>query len=255
MFALSARHACLLASVFVSSLAAFGCATPKGDEDAAGEPAEEASDELRIPGLGFGFGGGGKGQVVVAPGGLFSTLVNANGSGCPKGSWTAGISPDGQTFTITFSSYETKVSPGVANDIKDCAIDVALVGTSKLKFSIGSLYYQGYVLLENPQMSALQTADYSFGPAGIVTGLLGVGVPLPGELHSQNAVNGPIDQSFVITDNVGVRWSPCSQANNLHIRTQLRLQNDGAQSGSGYLNASTVDGTLSFAWKMNWERC
>jgi hypothetical protein len=246
-------------SLFVLGLAAFGCAAPAEDDP---EGTGATADELKWPfgggssgGLGFGIGGA-TGQVVAGPGGLFSTIVNANGSGCPKGSWQAAISPDGQTFTVTFNAYEARISPGQASDLKECALDVALVGTGNLKFELGSFYYQGYVLLENPQQSAVESADYSFGPAGVISGLIGIDIPLPGELHSQNGVNGPINQSFTLTDNVGGgKWSPCGKANDLHIRTHLRLQNDPAASGSGYVNDSTVDGSLKLAWKMHWQQC
>jgi len=242
----------LLRPFLVVLLAAAGAGCAASSEVPDTETDEE---DLRIPGLPFGIGGG-RGQAVLQPNGLFSTIVNANGSGCPKGSWKAGISPDGQTFTITFSKYEAKVDPGQASAIKDCQIDVAIVGTKKLVFDVSSFHYQGYVLLENDQMSARQTADYSFGPAGILTSLGGVDLPLPGEVRSQNAVTGPVDESYTYTDTVGAgRPSPCSKASNLHIRTRLRLDNDPQKSGSGYFNTAAIDGSMSFAWKLQWRTC
>ena len=234
-----------------------GCAASEPEETT-----ESSEDELDVfgpggifGGGGFGVGSGGRGQTVAQPSGLFTTIVNANGSGCPKGSWQAGISPDGKTFTITFSAYETRVGPGQSIDTKDCAIDVAMIGTRKLKFEVAALYYQGFVLLENERMSAVQTADYSFNPAGILTGLAGIDVPLPNEVHSENVVSGPSERSYTNTDTVSGSWSSCKKANALHIRTRLKLRNDPDASGSGYFNTSTVDGSMSFAWKLNWERC
>lgn len=241
-----ASRALVLAALAL--LGTVGCAVEANEEDA-----ESAEEDLNL--FGFGLGGGSRGQTVLQPGGLFTTVVNANGSGCPKGTWQAGVSSDGQTFTLTFNKYETQVSPGQAQDTKDCAIDVAIVGTKKLKFEVADLYYQGYVLLENDRMSAVQTADYSFNAAGIVTGLAGIDVPLPNEIHSENPVSGPTDRSYLSSDKVGGTWSSCKKANNLHIRTRLRLRNDPEKSGSGYFNTSAVDGTMSFAWRLNWQSC
>jgi hypothetical protein len=237
---------------FGLGLFAFGCAAPADDN--AGDQGEDF--HIPIPG-GGGFGiGGATGQVVAGPGGLFSTIVNASGPGCPKGSWNAAISPDGQTFTVSFNQYEAQLSPGQSQAMQYCALDLALLGTRNLKFDIGSFYYQGYVALDNPQMSAVETADYTFNAAGVISGLIGVDIPLPGELHSQSALSGPVSQSYLNTDTVGGgRWSPCGKANDLHIRTHLILNNDPSRNGSGYLNDATVDGSLKFGFKMTWQTC
>jgi hypothetical protein len=249
----TSRRALGLGLGFALGLFAFGCAAPADDAET-----DQAGEEFHIPipgGGGFGIGGA-TGQVVAGPNGLFSTVVNANGSGCPKGSWNAAISPDGQTFTVTFSQYEAQIGPGQSQATKDCALDLALLGTANLKFEIGSFYYQGYVALDNPQMSAVESADYTFNAAGAITGLIGIDIPLPGELHSQSVIGGPVSQSYLNTDNVGGgKWSPCGKANDLHIRTHLKLENDPALNGSGYVNDSTVDGSLRLGFKMTWQTC
>lgn len=239
-------------------LSAGGCATA---DETPGEDTESTEDELNLQKLlggggGFGLGGGGaQGQTVLQPSGLFTTLVNANGTGCPKGTWQAGISSDGQTFTMTFSAYETRIDEGQASTSKDCSISVAILGTKKLKFEVAALYYQGYTMLETEGMSAVQTANYSFDAAGVLTGIAGIDVPLRDEIRSENVTKGPFDQSYTNSDRVGGAWSKCKKANNLQIRTRLSLHNDAARSGSGYFNTSAVDGSLSFAWKLNWQTC
>ena len=46
------------------------------------------------------------GVEVPNPSGAYVARVSANGTGCPAGTWDGAISPDGKTFTVTFSSYE-----------------------------------------------------------------------------------------------------------------------------------------------------
>jgi hypothetical protein len=256
---ISLRSSASLAICFALGSAMFGCASTSDDE-----PTDQSAADFS-----FGIGGGAaQGQTVAGPNGIYTTIVKANGSGCPKGSWTAGISPDGETFTVTFSQYETQLSPGQAVDVKDCALDIALIGTSPLMFEVGALYYQGYVALDRPGMQATQSADYTFGPAGLVAGIGGliggnagaiigaIAGAAGGGVHSQNVMAGPTDRSFTYADTVNVgKWSDCAPLSNLHIDTQLLLQNDASLSGSGYLNDATVDGTLSFAWKLNWKNC
>jgi hypothetical protein len=253
----SLRASATLAVCFTLGFAMFGCATTSDEET------DQTEGDFS-----FGIGGGGQGQVVAGPNGVYSTIVRANGSGCPKGSWTAGISPDGQTFTVTFSQYETKLSPGQAADIRDCALDVSLIGTSPLTFAVGALYYQGYVALDRPGMQATQSAQYTLGPAGLVAGIGGliggnaggiigaIAGAVGGGTHSQNVMSGPTDRSFTYADTVNIgKWSDCAPVTNLHIDTQLLLQNDASRDGSGYLNDATVDGQLSFGWKLNWKNC
>jgi hypothetical protein len=263
---ISRRSSVTLAICFALGFAGFGCAT-------SAEDSADQSDDFSLPfgngSGGFGIGGGAaQGQIVAGPSGVYSTIVKANGSGCPKGSWTAGISPDGTTFTVVFSQYETQVSPGQAVDSKDCALDVSLIGTSPLTFEVGALYYQGYVALDRPGMQATQAAQYSFGTAGLIAGIGGliggnagsiigaIAGAVGGGPISENEMTGPTSRSFTYADTVNVgKWSDCAPLTNLHIDTQLLLQNDPSRSGSGYLNDSTVDGTLSFGWKLNWKNC
>jgi hypothetical protein len=42
---------------------------------------------------------------------------------------------------------------------------------------------------------------------------------------------------------------------NLVVGTSLMLQNDGARAGSGYLNASSVDGTMTLDFSLAWRHC
>src|SRR6185369_13803335 len=133
---------------------------------------------------------------------------------------------------------------------KDCQLDVALIGTSPLTFAVGALYYQGYVALDRPGMQATQSAEYSFGPAGLIAGLIpgeaggiagAIAGALGGGVRSQNNITGPTDRSFTYADTVNIgKWSECAPLANLHINTQLKLQNDQFRSGAGYLNNATV---------------
>jgi hypothetical protein len=156
-----------------------------------------------------------------------------------------GISPDGETFTLAFSAYETQVAPGQALDVKDCQIDMHLKSPDGISYSIANFAYQGYVLLDTAGMDAQQTANYFFEqerPHGA----------------DHNDVAGPVDQSYLFASDIvpGQRaWSPCGTDNILHVATRLSLRNNPGATGSGYLNNSTVDGSLSFKWQLSYRRC
>jgi hypothetical protein len=262
MPASSTLRAFLLTSAVVAGLAASGCAASDADpeeEETSSDSAElrERRDRDRERGRGHHGGRGGgrhKGgghfgqrgrQHVEQPQGVFFADIDANGTGCPEGTWDVAISEDGETFTLAFNAYEAKVTPGVQRDVKDCQLDIKLGSPEGLSYSIASFYYQGYVFLEKEGMMGRQTASYSFGQER-------------DRAADKNDVTGPVDQSYLYTDEVGNgrrMWSPCRRDDTLHVRTRLVMKNDDGATGEGYLNNSSVDGELSFKWKLNWRRC
>src|SRR4051812_22208688 len=134
-----------LALVAVAACSSFaaGCA------DTTEESVDEGTAELA--GIG-----------VPNPSGAYFAAVRANGSGCPKGSYDANISPDGQTFTVTFNAFEGSVEAGQSLAVKDCNLSIDLQSPQGLSFTVSSFLYQGYALLTEPGMSARQTAKYYF---------------------------------------------------------------------------------------------
>src|SRR5262245_48216078 len=96
---LSSLLAVLLGAL--SSLGGTGCSADTSDELIA-----ESNQEL------------GQSIDVPNPSGAYFANVTANGSGCPAGTWTADISPDGKAFTVAFSAYEAIVNPGQPMQVK-----------------------------------------------------------------------------------------------------------------------------------------
>jgi hypothetical protein len=217
------------------AIATTGCAA-----DAASD-----TDDLDLEPMGETSSALGSTIDVPNPSGAYFAKVSANGTGCPAGTWDASISGDGKAFTVTFSAYEAIVEPGAALSIKDCTI-----GLDLRTFSVSKFHYQGYALLDKRGMTARQTAKYYFQ-----------GNPVPArELRSD--MNGPYDRSYVFSDTIGVSdlvWSACGESRRLNAQTRLVLRNNSAKTGSGYLNTSSVDGTVStplrFVFWLNWRRC
>jgi len=202
------------------------CAMPSGDADPIGGLTAEVRE-----------------QHLPHPQGAFETKLRANGSGCPAGSWEGAISPDGETFTITFSAYEAKVVPGQDAAMKDCTIDVDLGSREGTQFSVGSFYYQGYVFLEKDGMRARQTASYKFPD-------------FRERDQNKDEVRGPLDTDYLFTDEVGPanrEWTRCRRRDTLRIKTRLFMKNDAARSGEGYINTSAIDASLR--WALKWRRC
>jgi hypothetical protein len=222
-------------ALLLLSALGVGCASPSPDDD---DETSSVSAEL--------------GSSVVQPNGGYVAHVTAAGSGCPAGSWVADISPDGQTFTITFSAYEVKVVPGRALDVKQCLINVGLRDPQgfPLSFALGSFHHQGYVLLDTPGMRAARSTSYVFGGKGSGAA---PGFSAPAQ---RREIVGPYEDSYLQSDTVFTnRWSPCAAVSNLVVNSTLMLQNDLRRTGSGYVNTASVDGGMKLAFRLDWRRC
>jgi hypothetical protein len=220
----------------VATLGASGCAADNTTDTLADEPMGEASSEL------------GSTVNVPNPSGAYFASVTANGTGCPAGTWEAGISSDGKAMTVTFSQYEALVEPGQAFSIKDCTLSIDLRTPSGFSFSVSSFYYQGYAILDQPGMTAMQSAKYYFR-----------GNPVPArELRSDMV--GPYDNSYLFQDTIGIVdlvWSPCGAQRTLQAQTRLKISNNAQKSGSGYLNTTSIDTEIKsvFVFGLSWRTC
>jgi hypothetical protein len=182
------------------------------------------------------------GQHIPHPQGAYQATVRANGSGCPAGTWEAALSPDNETFTVTFSAYESIIEPGKSLDKKECQIDLDFGSGQPIQFSVSSFYYQGYTFLEREGMTAKHETKYFF----------------PGlrENNGDREMRGPFDDSYLFTDSIAPEnreWTRCKRSETLRIRTRLTVKNAEGLPGAGYMNTAAVDGTLKFA--MKWRRC
>jgi hypothetical protein len=178
--------------------------------------------------------------------GVFFADVRANGTGCPEGSWTTSISPDGKVFTTTFSQYEVAVDQNKDLDFKACQITVKLRSPSGLSYAVSNFSYSGYAFLD-PNVSVSLAARYYFQ---------GVNV---GPDSSTKTLTGPLDQPYLFEDRVETNdfvWSPCGADRELNIPTRLRMINSSPR-GAGYTNLAALDARTEgkIIFQLNWREC
>lgn len=188
----------------------------------------------------------GSSTTVTNPGLPYFADVTANGTGCPAGTWNVNIDPSGQTFTLTFSSYDISLSPGQALAVRDCQIGINLHSPQGLSYSIAQFFYSGYAFLDSPGMSARQTAHYYFQ-----------GNPIEAE-KGNTSLSGPVDQEYTYQDNVPIAdlvWSPCGAQRLLNVSTRILEMNNPQKTGTGYMNTLAVDGNITLRFKLSWRSC
>ena len=114
----------------VAAVSAAGCTDAQMTDDS------DNAEALLAPGA--------EATVLPNPEGVYFAEVNANGTGCPAGTWETSLSPDGETFTTTFSAYEAIVDESKSIAVKDCLLAIKLHSPQGLSYSVSQFHYSGY---------------------------------------------------------------------------------------------------------------
>jgi hypothetical protein len=174
----------------------------------------------------------------------FELGIVPSGSGCPVGTWTADIAPDGKSHTVAFSNYELTVeprtsgSPGIEKAESECKLTLTFNPTSDVQYSVGDFYYSGYAYLE-PGVKARLVTTYKFS-----------NTPEQIKEHSEFAAPSTTeayDQDFLIKDSISLpdgEWTKCRKREVLKVNTRVVLKNPEAKR-SGYIDVAAMDGEFS----------
>ncbi|KAL1848002.1 hypothetical protein VTK73DRAFT_10215 [Phialemonium thermophilum] len=168
------------------------------------------------------------------------TGVSTSGSGCPQGSVSTNISPDGSVLTLGFDSYQTLVGPGASGSDREKNCDVFLT----LRFPVGvctaatlSITYHGFAEIESDVAGSL-AASYTLSPGS------GGGNPPATTFTASNWSGGGVYTRQDAVSASATIQNPNQRDVSLAVRTRLILSasNSGA---SGTLTAD--DATVAIA--------
>jgi hypothetical protein len=214
----------------VTAASAIGCAS-----DTESSMEGDAPQALQAPG---------SETILPNPDGVYFASVNANGTGCPAGTWETSLSPDGETFTTTFSAYEAAVDETKTISVKDCLLAIKLHSPQGMSYSVSQFHYSGYAFLDQG-VSGRQIAKYYFQ-----------GNPVDSD-EKRTEMKGEFDDTYLFSDSIELTdavWSPCGTTRDLNIVTRLRLQNSSPRR-TGYMNLNAVDGSTKLEFKLSWRKC
>jgi len=172
--------------------------------------------------------------------------VAYGGSGCPQNSLGEYISQDQTTFTLIFDSFFAQTGPGTtpSEGREACQINLELDYPSGFQYSILSTTYRGYAALDS-RVTGTLSALYYFSGAN------------QQQVQTQTVFQGPTDQSFTASSNVGIAsvvWSPCGAELPLNIKTSLSVFSTNPNA-KGLLEDDTLDGDIQFVTGVQWQRC
>lgn len=138
------------------------------------------------------------------------------GSGCPAGSASVTLSPDGTSLTLLFDNYVAQAggSSGLSMDRKNCNISIPVAVPDGYSVSILTVDYRGFISLPFGG-SGRFSAEYFFAGSR-------------GPIASRNFIPGR-EENFTITNRLGVEamvWSSCGADVNLRVNTNMLVRSN-----------------------------
>ena len=178
------------------------------------------------------------------------------GSGCPPGSVSSAIAPDGSAFTVLFDSYMAQVGPGVParNRIRECDVDVVLKAPLGWSWAIAGVDHRGFASLP-AGVSATLKSSFRFNRQHA-----NQHQAPPLEIHFM----GPKDDDYTVSSDtppLQMEWSKCGGLSRLHINTSLKVK-ALSSAGTGLVTVDSLDGQLTqldgstvCGYRLVWRRC
>jgi hypothetical protein len=183
------------------------------------------------------------------PGAVMQTPSYA-GTGCPQGSASATLSPDGKTLSVLFDSYVAEAGGGapMARDSKGCQINIPFIVPPGFAVQVVKMDYRGFTSLPAGSRS-------TFG-AGFRFLEVNERLTNAPRVVRASVMQGPKTENFVLTSVIqGRPFSPCGQNFILAAESTLNVQSNRA----GEQTISTVDSVdavqTPVVYSLRWKRC
>ena len=179
-----------------------------------------------------------------APGGISMGQPILGGSGCPAGTASAVLSPDGNSLSILFDQYQANAGgPGGQRfDRKNCSIAIPVHVPQGFAVSILAIDYRGFNALPAGAESTFDVEYFFAGSQG------------PGFSKSYY---GPLNDDYLFHNDVvatSVVWSACGADVNLRTETSIYVATD-PQLDQAMATVDSADVSASVVYALQWKQC
>ena len=165
-------------------------------------------------------------------------------NGCPEGSYSIVMSPDGTTLSILFDQFTVESSK---NQRKVCRISAPLNLPSNHSIGVYKVDYRGFAKLAAKQEAQLEV-QYFLGPQDNEHGRV-----------FKRKVKGPHENDYLFTENIGagqMKRVGCGTAAVLNVSIMLGL-NGNVRTGEAMASLDTTDaaGRGALVYHIDLKKC
>lgn len=166
------------------------------------------------------------------------------GNGCPAGSASASVSPDGKTLSILFDKYQAQAGypTGLTVDRKSCNVAIPVHVPQGYSISLFQMDYRGFNSLPAGASSRLNIEYFFAGQRGPT---------------SSRTFTGYQNQDYLVSDRVGAQaivWSPCGADTNLRVNSSMMAQTN-ARKEQTLATVDSADIRAGILYHIQWKRC
>ncbi len=166
------------------------------------------------------------------------------GTGCPAGSASASISPDGKALSILFDQFvaEAGGTTGKRVDRKNCSVAIPVKIPSGYSVSVYQVDYRGFNSLPGGA-NATFNVEYFFAGS-------------QGPRYSRT-FQGPIDRDFTVKNALAASalvWSPCGAQVILRANTSMTTLTNRYNQQT-YSSVDSADFSSGLVYLLQWRRC
>lgn len=165
-------------------------------------------------------------QSFVAP---TVTVNTINGTGCPAGTATGTVLPDGAGVQVTYTAFTAKAGTGSTSTEfrRNCQLNVTLAGAGQT-YKVSTAAHVGLVNAPAGGTVLQRGAYYLQGD--------------PSGAPADHTDVGPIAGPWTVTD-TDPYTAPCGSTRNLNVNTELRVSTPGPAA-----SLSLTGSTINVAW-------
>ncbi len=166
------------------------------------------------------------------------------GNGCPAGSASATVSPDGSAISILFDQYiaEAGSTTGRRIDRKSCNFAVPVHVPQGYSVAVFQVDYRGFNAVPSGGYNRFDVEYFWAGARG----------PRVSRIFT-----GPNSSGFSVTDRLTTQtlvWTPCGQNVNLRVNSSMMAQSN-AQMDQTMGIVDSADISSGLIYHLQWRRC
>ena len=162
------------------------------------------------------------------------------GPGCPAGTASVSLSPDGKALSLLFDQYEVSAggSTGRSFQRKSCNLAIPVHVPNGFSISVLSVDYRGFNHLPRGARSQFNVEYFFAGGRGP---------------QFRRSFFGPQENDFFINNPLTMAnqvWSPCGADVNLRTNASLRVNTVGRREASATIDSEDVKAAIVYHMQM-----